>query len=450
MGKTWVVFKREYLERVRSKWFIIATLLGPALMAVITILPAVMAAKTRVSSEVSNVIVIDATGTDFGARVAKTLATPANPITASPTAPALPAANLPATNAPVPQLRTVKPEALAAADSAATNDVRARRAVGYLILDSLTLAGKELRYAGRNATSIVDVESISRSVRQTLLAMRLEKEGIDPKRVNALTSFRIDTKTEKISDKGKEGAGGIASLIFGYIIAFALYMMIAIYGQSIMRGVLEEKTTRVAEVVISSVKPDALLTGKILGSGLVALTQVMVWIIVAYVMYVFVRAPILAAMGAPVTLGAAMKIPGIAPLDGVALFLFFVLGFTFYAALFGAVGAMVSNQEDIQQAAMPVMLMLVSAIIFMQPILLAPSSKIAIIMSMLPFSAPMMMPMRMALVAVPWYEKVGALASVVVGCAIAIWLSARIYRVGLLMYGKRPSLKELTRWIRMA
>src|SRR6185503_19677856 len=148
-------------------------------------------------------------------------------------------------------------------------------------LDSLTLAGKELRYAGRNATSIVDVESISRSVRQTLLAMRLEKEGIDPKRVNALTSFRIDTKTEKISDKGKEGAGGIASLIFGYIIAFALYMMIAIYGQSIMRGVLEEKTTRVAEVVISSVKPDALLTGKILGSGLVALTQVMVWIIVA-------------------------------------------------------------------------------------------------------------------------------------------------------------------------
>lgn len=145
-----------------------------------------------------------------------------------------------------------------------------------------------------------------------------------------------------------------------------------------------------------------------------------------------------------------MRVPSVEPLVGVALVLFFVLGFIFYAALFGAVGAMVSNQEDVQQAATPVMILLISSIVFMQPILLNPSSTLAVTMSVLPFSAPLMMPLRMALIAVPWYEIVGALLSVAVGCWIAIWLSARIYRVGLLMYGKRPSLRELARWIRMA
>jgi ABC-2 type transport system permease protein len=182
----------------------------------------------------------------------------------------------------------------------------------------------------------------------------------------------------------------------------------------------------------------------------VAVTQVTVWLTMSFLMYL-VRVPILKLFGAaPAMIGGAIKIPSVAPMVGVALFLFFVLGFAFYAALFGAVGAMVSNQEDIQQAATPVMLMLVSSIIFMQPILLNPSSTLAVTMSILPFSAPLMMPLRMALVAVPWYEIVGSLASVTVGCVIAIWLSARIYRVGLLMYGKRPSFRELGRWIRMS
>jgi ABC-2 type transport system permease protein len=163
-----------------------------------------------------------------------------------------------------------------------------------------------------------------------------------------------------------------------------------------------------------------------------------------------VRGPILKVFGVPLVASAALKIPSVAPLVGVALLLFFVLGFILYAALFGAVGAMVSNQEDVQQAATPVMLLLITSLIFMQPILLNPSNTLAKVMSWLPFSAPLMMPLRMALIAIPWYEIVGALLSVVVGCWIAIWLSARIYRVGLLMYGKKPSMRELGRWIQRA
>jgi len=431
MGKTWVVFKREYVERVRSKWFIIATVFGPILMAVIMVLPAVLAMRTKSSSDLSNIVIIDATGSDLGSRVAKALTTTTPEATA-------------------PRLRRVQADQVADEEKSATSEVMGHAALGYMVLDSNTLAGKEMRYAGRNATALIDVQGIERMVRQSLLNMRLEREGIDPSRVAMLTAVRLETKTEKISDRGKEGAGGMASLFFGYAISILLYMMIAIYGQSIMRGVLDEKTNRVAEVVIASVKPDALLTGKIIGSGAVAVTQVTVWLTMGFLMYL-VRVPILKAFGAaPAMASGAIKIPTVAPMIGVALFLFFVLGFAFYAALFGAVGAMVSNQEDIQQAAMPVMLMLISSVLFMQPILLSPSSALSVTMSLLPFSAPMIMPLRMAVVAVPWYEIVGSLASVTVGCAIAIWLSARIYRVGLLMYGKRPSVRELGRWIRMS
>lgn len=430
MGKVFVVFKREYLERVRSKWFVLTTILGPVFMGLVTVLPIAIAAKTKSSQQLSDVVIIDATSTDLGARVSKALTS---------TTP----------NAPVPRVRVVKAEEVPAEEQRATQEVIANRALGYLVLDANTTAGKDLRYVGRNATALIDVASIERMVRQSLLSQRLEHEGIDSGRVASLTNVKLDTKTEKITDRGREGTGGLASFFFGYGIAFVLYIMIAIYGQSILRGVLQEKTSRVAEVVISSVKPDALLAGKILGAGTVALTQVIAWLGMSFLMYQ-ARAPLFQLFGAAPAAATGLKIPTVAPLVGVALFLFFVLGFLLYAALFGAVGSMVSNQEDVQQAATPVMLLLVASFVFMQPILLNPSGTLAKTMSWLPFSAPLMMPLRMAVIAIKWYEIVGALLSVAIGCWLAIWVSARIYRVGLLMYGKRPSFRELARWIRRA
>jgi len=427
-NKTLVVFKREYLERVRSKWFIIATVLGPVFLGLITVLPIVLSSRTKSSDRLSDVVVIDATGTELGSRVSRTLAsfTP---------------------KAPAPRLRKATAQQVPAEEQRATAEVMDRGALGYLVLDSTTTAGNSVTYAGRNATSLIDIQIIERAVRQALLAQRLEGEGINAGRVAMLTSVQIDAKTQKITDRGRENASGMASFFFGYGVALVLYMMIAIYGQQIMRGVLEEKTNRVAEVVISSVKPDALLAGKILGAGSVALTQVLAWITMSLIMYE-VRAPILKAFG--VAGAGAVKIPAVAPIVGVALVLFFLLGFVLYASLFGAVGSMVSSQEDVQQAATPVMMLLIASIIFMQPVLLNPSSTLAVVVSWLPFTAPIMMPLRMSLIAIPWYEIVGSLVSVAIGCGVAMWLAARIYRVGLLMYGKKPDMKELVRWIRMA
>jgi ABC-2 type transport system permease protein len=441
MGKLLVVFKREYLERIRSKWFLIGTLLGPVFFGMITVLPVVISSKTKQSTDVANVTILDATGAGMGERIALALVQ-RFPLSAAPDVRHLTAAELPRE------------------EDRAMLEVQRKETRGYLVLDSSTVAGVSARYAGRNAGSMGDVEVLTSLVRQQVLAQRLTNEGIDPKRVAALTGVRLSLATEKIGDHGREKGSGLGAVAVGYLIAFLLYMMIVIYGQTILRGVMEEKTTRVAEVVVSSVSTDTLLAGKVLGVGAVALTQVFAWLGLSFAMGIYVLPLLLDAMagpgagaaggGAPSTAAVMAAIPSLSLGAGLAMLGFFVLGFIFYASLFAAVGAMVNSQEDAQQASMPVMLLLVSSIIFMTPILTNPASGLARTMTLIPFSAPILMPLRMTLISVPWYEVAGSLAGVAIAALVAIWISARIYRVGLLMYGKRPSISELARWVRYA
>ncbi|MDE3151522.1 MAG: ABC transporter permease [Gemmatimonadota bacterium] len=430
MAKVLVVFKREYLERVRSRWFIIATVLGPVFMAAIIVGPALLAARTKGSSNLANVIVLDATGTDLGARIAKSLAD---------TAP----------KSPPPHVETLTAAQLAAAEDSALHVVMQRGAQGYLVLDDSTLTGDAAHYAGRNSTSLADVNTLKTTVRQNLLDMRLERAGIQPDSVAKLTGGKLELRTDKITDRGLETGGGMSSIVFGYAIAFVLYMMIALYGQNMLRGVLEEKTTRVAEVVVSSVKPDVLLAGKILGVGAVALTQVAVWTLSAVYLASFGMDMVNTIAGSSAA-SHGVHFPTVSPGVGAALLLFFILGFMFYSSLFAAVGAMVSNQEDVQQAQWPVMMPLIASIVLMGPVLANPSSTLARVASWIPFSAPIIMPLRMALIPISWPELGATIAGLALACWAAVWVSARIYRVGLLMYGKRPTLGELVKWIRMA
>ena len=444
MRKLGVVFKREYLERVRSKWFLVGTLLGPVFFAMITVVPILISAKTKASTDLANVTIIDATSSGMGERVAGALRQ-RYPLS------------------PAPQVKSVNAASIPREEDRAVLSVQSKETRGYLVLDSNTVAGNSVRYAGRNASSLGDVEQITSIVRQQVLAQRLQSEGIDAKRVAALTGVRLQMLTEKIGDKGREKGSGLGNVIFGYVIALLLYMMIVIYGQTILRGVMEEKTTRVAEVVVSSVSTDTLLAGKVLGVGLVAITQVLAWVALSFSLMYF-GMPLLekklgagaiaggGAAGQPGGVGMASQLanalPSLSMSTLLALLLFFVLGFIFYASLFAAIGAMVNSQEDVQQASMPVMLLLVSSVIFMTPIMTNPGSGLARTMSLLPFSAPILMPLRMTLIPVPWYEVAGSIAGVAIACLAAIWLSARIYRVGLLMYGKRPTFRELARWVR--
>lgn len=441
MGKLWVVIKREYLERVRTKWFVFVTLFGPIFFGVIMILPGYLSIRGMQGARVTSVRIIDATDAGLGMRVADKLVPPAADTSLATRA---------QRDSSVARLRSevsvVTPTSLAAIEDSLVKEVVAQRLTGFLVLDSATMAGSSARYSGRNAASVSENDQLENAVRAALLDARIAAAGIDPRTAESFSRVRVQLRAERITDEGR-GGSGLASAIFGFGIAFLLYMSIIFYGQAILRGVLEEKTTRVAEVVMSSVSADTLLAGKVIGIGAVGLTQQAVWITGGIVFWKL-RANILTALGAPSL--PPMTFPTVEPIVLVALLLFFLLGYTLYAALFAAVGAMVGSQEEANQAQQPVMLLLVFTIIFAQPVLTDPTGQLALIMSMLPVSAPIIMPVRMSATHVPTIEIVGSLLGVALTCVVCIWLAARIYRIGLLMYGKRPSLRELARWIRQA
>jgi ABC-2 type transport system permease protein len=427
MRKLWAVAKREYLERVRSKWFAIATLLGPFLMAALIVVPAWLSMRSMRSSKVSNIVILDATERELGSAVARSLGSGAQG------------------DSSLARVQRVAPSQLAQAESTVLRDVIEKRVEGYLVLDSASIKGMAARYAGRNASTMPDMERIERTVEQAVLVNRLQDAGLDAERVQELSRVNLRLSTERISDRGRGGSGaGNIAVAFGA--SFVLYMLIVLYGQTILRGVIDEKNNRVAEVVVASVKPESLLAGKVLGVGAVALTQLAVWI-VSMVLLVKNRGPIFRALGVP---NANMPMPDISVTAAVSLLLFFVLGFVLYAALFAAIGAMVSNEQDAQQAATPVTILIVMSAVFIQPVMLNPTSTTNKIISWIPFSAPILMPVRTSIIPVPWYEIVLVMLGLVVACFVCVWLAARIYRVGILMYGKRPTLMELARWIKYA
>ena len=443
MGKLFVVIKREYLERVRTKWFVLVTLFGPIFFATIMVLPAYLSVQGMRDVRVGMIQIVDATTSGLGQRIAEKMAVLPSADSLPPTA----AARVEAlARAPKPAVEVVAATEVAARDEALVKRVQAREIAGYLIVDSATLATGVARYAGRNAGSVGETQQIEAAVRSALLALRIEATGIDPSTAETLTRVRVRLSAERITDDGK-GGSGLAGTIFGFGVAFLLYFSIVFYGQAILRGVLEEKTTRVAEVIVSSVSTDTLLAGKVLGVGAVGLTQQIVWV-ASGVAFWTQRTRIFNAMG--IEGMPSVVFPHVQPLVLVALVLFFLLGYTLYASLFAAVGAMVGSQEEAQQAAQPVIMLLVFSIIFAQPVMTNPTGRLAEIVSWIPFSAPIIMPMRMTATEIGAGEITAVLLGVALACVACIWLAARIYRIGLLMYGKRPNLRELWRWVRQS
>ena len=436
MGKLKAIIRREYLERVRTKWFVIATLLGPLLFLAMTVIPVLFVSRTKASPSSSNITIIDATGAALGERVAQALQD---------------------TVAVKPVVTTVPLQEIAAAESLATAAIIAEQRQGYLILDTATMSGRAARYTGRNTSTVPDMRRMDDAVQKALLELRLEGAGISAARIDSLTKFNVQLDKTQLSSKGREKSG-VGGAIVGLLVAFLLYIVLLLYGQTVLRSVIEEKTTRVAEVVISSVRPEILLAGKIIGIGAVAMTQLGVWIgssawLGANVVPMLVKQSVRgdnAAASARTSSELMSGLPSFSfGLIGAVLF-FFVAGYVFYSCLYAAVGSTVNSESEAQQAATPVAMLLIVSAIFIQPVALAPQSTLASVMSMLPFAAPIMMPMRMSLIAVPAWEIAVSMIGMVVACLAAIWFSARIYRVGLLMYGKRPTVRELFKWLRYA
>jgi ABC-2 type transport system permease protein len=224
-----------------------------------------------------------------------------------------------------------------------------------------------------------------------------------------------------------------------FALLFFLYMSVLFYGLFVMRGVIEEKQSRIVEIVISSVKPTQMMLGKVVGIGLVGLTQIGIWALTTAGLSLF---------GATMFPSQAAKIPSI-PMSMLVYFvLFFVLGFFLYATLYAMVGSMVSSEEDAQQMQFPVTLLIVVPMMILGLVMSNPNSTSSIVLSMVPFFAPALMMLRIAVINPPVWQVILSMVIMVVTILGFLWVAAKIYRVGILMYGKRPSIAELGRWLR--
>lgn len=440
-GKMFVVAKREYLERVRSRWFIVMTLLVPAIFSGAMLFPIYVAARSSASgSSLRNIVILDATRTGLGEQIATAIRGDST----------LGRAN----DSIVPRVVVTTAAELPARERAWTAEVeQPNRLTGYLVLDDSTVSGGPARYAGRNASTINDMDKLRSLVRQEVMIARLKNEGVRSDVVKELATMTFRLRSERITERGRSGSG-TGGVLAGIIVGVLLFMSIVFHGQNILRGVIEEKTTRVAEIVISSVKPEVLLAGKVLGVGAVGLTQQAAWLGIAAYLMSFVAPLLTKGLSGPAATAAADQFGGGFAMIGAStiglVLVYFILGFTFYASLYAAVGSMVNSEQEAQQAAAPVLVLLMSTWLMVNPILVNPNSKLAVTLSWLPWSSPIIVPLRIGLTTVSPVTIVGSIVVAIFGCLGAVWLSARIYRVGMLMYGKKPSFAEVARWIRYA
>ena len=423
------VFKREYLERVRTRWFLVATLFGPILFGALMFLPSYLGQRSKASDEVRRIRILDASGTNMGQLIAYELGGGITGDTAT------------------TRVQAVTAEELPAAEASAKQEVTSKKLQGYLVLPPNVIASASARYAGMNATAIADMELLRNVVQRQVLAGQMEAAGIATGDAERISRLRFSLKSDRITSTGEAAGSGKLSLLFAITVAMLLYFTILLYGQNVLRSVIEEKQSRVAEMIVSSVPPTKLLAGKVLGVGAVGLTQMLIWVGAAFVMAKY-RAPLLKMIG--VSAMPFIGVPPISPAMIVVLILYFLLGYILYASLFAAVGAMTSSEQEAQQAQLPVVLMLVGGIMFLQPVLNSPDSTLAQVLSWFPFTAPIMMPLRMTAVEVaPWDITLSILA-LLASSYLSIAMAARISRTGILMYGKRASLAEVFRWVRRA
>lgn len=422
MRKVWVVVRREFVEKVRNKWFVISTLLGPVLMGLAMFLPAYLLTKQTGERRVA---VVDASSDAFGRRVADALDA-AEMIQARYLAAALDAVE-------------------EVADSLA-REVGAKSIDGFLLVTDQTVSDGRAEYRGANVSSQTDMASVRRQLQDVVLTERLERVGVDPALV-AVARIPVDLRTINIRGGKTTEQTGEAAFVLAYVMWFVLYIALVLYGQLVAGAVVEEKSSRIIEVLVSSLRPFQLLSGKVLGVGAVGLFQLLIWATMAKVL-IDQQGFFLKLFGMDVPGGRAFGLPEV-PLDMIAvLLLYFVLGFFLYATMFAAVGAMSSSEADMRQAQQPVIIMIVIPALLAFGALNDADGTIAFWLTIVPLSSPIAMPIRWGVSAVPIGELALSVALLALTTVGVTWVAARIYRVGILMYGKRPGLKELVRWVR--
>jgi ABC-2 type transport system permease protein len=425
-----VIVKREYLERVRQKSFLITTLLIPAAFALMLFAP------TKISSMRNKPkhIAVVTSSAQLGNFVQKALTTP-----------------LPKDEDDQQTRKTPTPDASYTVDlstdtsDASREELRAKvqsgALDGFLWMPDSAIAEKKVILVGKQVGDFMEKSTLRVRLTRAIAQNELTARGFTTEQADNIFKYiKIDTiKVEAGAEKKSN-----ENLVIGttLMLVMMLYGTLLFYGITVMRAVIEEKSSRVMEVLLSSVTAKQLMAGKIIGVGSVGLTQVLIWIVAV------------GAWGGP-GLAAIMSVSGgkgfhLDPRMLVSFGIFFLLGYALYSTLYAAVGASINTEQEGQQLQIVLASPLILGIIVMFPTMQNPSSALAVTMSMVPFTAPIIMYIRFALGAAPLWQLALSIALMITTIYLILSLCSRIYRVGVLMYGKRPTLPELLKWLKYA
>ena len=436
MNKISLIIQREYLSRVKKKSFVIMTILGPLLMAAAMIVPIWL---SQLKNEKLDVEVIDETSIFL---------------------------NKLEESGNIHFNYSLSPVDTAKKRFFKQNDFNAILYIPRTVLTSPE--GIFLYY--KKEPGLLTKTYIEKQIQKELEKSKLRSSGIDDKLISAIKS-NVSITTVDIDENGyeKQSSQELA-MIVGYAGGFIIYMFIFLYGAQVMRGVIEEKTNRIIEVMISSVKPFQLMMGKIIGIALVGLTQFLLWVILTFTITTAVNGVLLNNKYSSENLKQALEqggdnmnqnekatVKNMGDMMGaieqinfvliIGCFLFYFLGgYLLYSALFAAVGSAVDNEADTQQFMLPVSIPLIIGIVMMQYVINNPEGSMAFWFSIIPFTSPIVMMARIPFGIEPW-ELMLSMVALVLGFIGVTWLAGRIYRTGILMYGKKVNYKELWKWL---
>jgi ABC-2 type transport system permease protein len=448
MRKFWAVVKREYVQRVRSKMFLIVTVGAPLMFALFTVVPMLMAGirtggpfrlavvdeSGRMYERVSESLTNGRTGTDEDEGEEKQAVAPPNQAGQERMKQAAKASE------PGYAVEQEKADGRTDEELKRRLDERVKKEEidGYLILPRDIREEGVAQFYSRNVADQFTRGHVRDSLTRAVRDARLDERGIGPEVMRAVNQ-PVKMKSSKAGGGGEgEDKGEGFFLVFG--VGFVIYLTILMYGQVVLGAVIEEKETRIAEILFSSIRSFPLMLGKLIGVSLVALTQFAIWG-AALAMFTIYGVAQLASRGMNINIHIPFSV-------FVYVVVFFLLGYFIYATLYALVGSMVTTTQEGGQLAMPIILLLVLGFYMAFPVIRSPDSSFAFWVSLIPFFSPITMLIRIVAQTPPFWQIALSLGLGFGMVALLLWLAARVYRVGMLMYGKRATIPEVLKWVR--
>ena len=422
MRKIISVIKREYVQIVRTKGFIIGTILGPVLIASFIVVPVLVSVVSVGQQERIGVVnlsqeMFDALDKKLDHKLkdgSRRYNLERYKVTGDPG-----------------QLR-----------KELNQKVLNKKLAAYIFIPKEVSEGGTAEYVSQHVSDFNKLKTINEALNSIVIEKRLRGEGLDPQKI-ARYIRRVRLKTIKVTKRGEEEETG-GTFVYSYLLVIILYMTLFFYGAIIMRGVIEEKNSRVVEIVLSSLKPFQLMSGKMLGIAAVGFTQYAIWAIFGFSVSRYSKNLISSVFPS----ASEFKLPTIPPYIFIYFVLFFILGFFLYGTVYAAIGSMVNSEKEAQQLLFPVTMFLIVPILLMMFVMRSPNSSLSVVLSLIPFFAPILMLLRICVLLPPFVQVAGSIVILLLTIFLMVWLAAKIYRVGILMYGKRPSFQEIVKWVR--